>query len=523
MIIRARIKPNSYHDSLVLMRISNEMLARPGVIDATAMMGTEQNKHSIGNLALLTPEVQASGPNDLFVVVAAGSEEQAEAALDAAQATLLAGRTRRAIEGGASVRSLEAALRQQPQSNLAILSIPGPYVEREGLRAIEAGLHLFIFSDNVPLAAEIRLKRAAQEQNRLVMGPDCGTAIIAGAALGFANQVRRGAVGLVGASGTGLQEVCCLIDRLGQGVSHAIGTGSHDVDEQVGGATMVQGFKRLEADLATKVLVIISKPPAAAVARRVVAAASTCRKPVVVAFLGGDPETITSQGGIAAETLEDAAVKAVAALTGRPEQAIRDTLLADAGDTPDLVWTARAGLSSTQRYVRGLFSGGTFANEATVVLCQSLAPVYTNGGLNCARRLTDPRVSQGHTCVDLGDDVFTVGKPHPMLEPSLRRERILAEAADPETAVLLLDIVIGHGVHPDPAGVLSPYIAQAKDLARDAGRQLPVVVSVCGVDADPQVRSAQVEAVRKAGGIVMPSNAQAARLAAGIASGPEVC
>ena len=518
MIVRVLIKPNSYYDSLMLMRISTQTAKLPGVVDAAAMMGTEQNKHAIGNPALLTDEVKAADPNDLLLVVAAQTEADAQAALDFALKTLTAGRARTDTGMGVTVHTLNAALRRQPNSNLAILSIPGRYVKREALKALNAGLNLLIFSDNVPLEDEIELKQVAGERGLLVMGPDCGTVIIGGAALAFANAVRRGRIGLVGASGTGLQEVSCLIDRLGQGVSHAIGTGTHDVDVEVDGITMTQGLMRLEEDPGTDVVVVVSKPPAPAVVQKVMVAVKACRKPTVVNFLDGDPEVIAAGSGIVARTLEDAAVKAVAALTGEADETLQNRLLTEAGDMATLAEEARAGLTEGQRYVRGLFSGGTFANEATMLLCDLVGTVYTNGRIRKAVPLPDPQRSLGHTCVDMGEDIFTVGRPHPMLEPVMRRERLLAEAEDPETAVVLLDVVIGYGAHPDPAGELAHHIREARQLARAEGRELPVVASVCGVDADSQNRTVQVRKLEAAGVMVMPSNSQATRLAARIAT-----
>lgn len=519
MITKSLVSPNMYYDSLMLMRISTQVANLPGVIDAAVMMGTERNKQVIGNLAFLTDEVKAAAPNDLFIVVAAETDPQAEEALDFVRTILASGRAGLSTEMVAPIQTLDAALERQPDSNLVALSIPGRYVKREGLKALNKGLDLFIFSDNVPLEDEVELKRTAQERGRLVMGPDCGTAIIDGAGLGFANAVRKGRIGLVGAAGTGLQEVACLIDYLGEGVSHAIGTGSHDVTEEVGGITTIDGLSRLQTDPGTDVVAIVSKSTARDVIRSVMAVVRTYKKPVVVYIIDGDPEIIAKSGGMVASTLEDAAVKAVAALTGEGDEQVYERLLVETGDMSALVQKARTGLVGSQKYVRGLFSGGTFASEATMLLCDLLGTVHTNIKIGKAIQLPDPRRSKGHTCVDLGDDLFTVGKPHPMLEPVLRSERLMSEAANPETAVILLDVVIGYGVHPDPGGVLARYIHEARQLAKAEGRELPVVASVCGVDADPQNKASQIEKLKAAGVMVMPSNIQAARLAANIARG----
>jgi len=523
MVVKALVKPNTYYDSLALMRVSTEMRKRPGVMDAAVLMATEQNKNAIGNPDLLTSDVKAAGPNDLLLVVIAENETQAKAALDFAAQSLSAGRARPIGKGGIKVYTLDSALERQPHSNLVLLAIPGAYVKREALKALDAGLNLLVFSDNVPIEDEISLKQIAQERGLLMMGPDCGTAIIAGTALGFANAVRRGRIGLIGASGTGLQEVSCLIDRLGQGVSHAIGTGTHDVDMAVGGITMIDGLLRLDTDPATDVLVLISKPPAPGVVRKVMATVQACQKPVVVNFLGGDPEIIEGSGGIFARTLVDAAVTAVATATGEAEGEVRSRLAPEVGEMAGLAGSIRASSAKEQKYVRGLFSGGTFAEEATMLLCDMVDTVHTNGRLTKTVPLRDPRYSVGHTCVDLGDDFFTTGKPHPMLEPNTRRERLIAEAADPETAVILLDVVIGYGVHPDPAGELIGHIQEARQRARTGRGELPIVTSVCGVDADPQNRAIQVEKLKAAGVIVMPSNAQATQLAGQIAVGRQDC
>ena len=281
---------------------------------------------------------------------------------------------------------------------------------------------------------------------------------------------------------------------------------------------MTMGLERLDADAGTEVIVIVSKPPTLAVVQRVMETVRHCKKPVVVNFLDSDAG-LAPEHAIVARTLEDAAVKAVAALTGEDEGAVRGQLLAQAEEAVGLAKDIGAALASSQRYVRGLFAGDTFTNESTMILCDLVDEVYTNGGIKKATALPDPRRSQGHTCVDLGDDLFTVGKPHPMLEPSLRRERLLQEAADPETAVILLDVPIGYGVHPDPGGLLAQYIQEAKGISHKQGRALPVVASVCGVDADPQNRSLQVQKVKEAGAVVMSSNAQATYLAYEIAAG----
>jgi len=395
-------------------------------------------------------------------------------------------------------------------ANLALISTPGEYAAAEAFKALNLGLNVMLFSDNVELKDEIALKRFAQDHDLIVMGPDCGTAIINGIPLAFANVVRRGEIGVVAASGTGLQQVTCLIDRWGKGISQAIGTGGHDLHKEVGGISMLQGLKALAADQSTSVIVLISKPPSPEVAERVLKAAAGTGKPVVVNFLGAAPEGIRRPNLYAAGTLEDAAAAAVALADGnRPEES--------RPKHPFFSMPPR--LAPGQRYIRGLYSGGTFCYEASLLLKKDFGQVYSNTAVDPEDRLGDVWTSRGHTIIDLGDDLFTRGRPHPMIDHRLRNERILKEARDPEVAVILCDVVLGHGSHPDPASEMVPVIQEAKDSADKAGRHLVVVGFVCGTSSDPQNLFKQEAALREVGVILAESNAQAVRMAMAIALG----
>jgi FdrA protein len=406
--------------------------------------------------------------------------------------------------------SLAAGLAAFPDTNLVLISTPGLYAAAEARKALQQDRHVMIFSDNVSLDDEADLKELAAGRGLLLMGPDCGTAILGGVPLGFANAVRRGPIGVVGASGTGMQEVTSLISRYGGGVSHAIGTGSRDLSARINGAMTVAGLEALLADPATQVVVIVSKPPHPDVAVRVLAVAVLAEKPVVLAFLGARlaPPTGSHQVTLV-ETLEDAAGRAVELAGGAP-------LIEKPGR-----WGTRDRVAPTgpgRRYIRGLFSGGTFCYEAMLLLQPVVGGIYSNTPLAPEWRLPDPARSKGHSCLDLGADEFTVGRPHPMIDLSVRAARIQAEAADPEVAVILLDVVLGYGAHPDPASVLAPAIAAARQEAAAAGRPLPVVASVCGTEDDPQGLAAQEHALVAAGVTLAPSNAAAARLAGQIAA-----
>ena len=518
MVVKALIKRNAYHDSVSLMTVSNALGRLPGVELASLVMGTALNLELLRENELATPDMDGVEPNDLIIAVRAEGEDRARSALEEAEARLA-----RPAGGGAPggvearrPRTLSAAVRDDPGINLAIVSVPGPFASIEAEEALRAGLHVLLFSDNVPIGEEVRLKRLARELGLLVMGPDCGTAIVSGAGLGFANVVRPGPIGVVGASGTGLQQVTCLIDRLGSGITQGIGTGGRDLRAEVGGLTMRAAIAALGADDATRVIVLVSKPPADEVARRVLDAADETGKPAVAVFLGGDPAAYPSTRVEIVRTLTEAARLAVA-LAGGDDQ-VRDLTVLDEAAKRELAH-AREQLGPSQRYVRGPYSGGTLCEEALLLLGERLGTVHSNVPLESQPALADPNRSQGHTLVDLGSDEFTVGRPHPMIDPTLRNERLLQEAADPATACLLFDVVLGYGAHPDPASTLVPVLGEARERARSDGRALPVIISLCGTEADPQRLSAQERALRGAGALVYVSNAAAANAAAAIVEG----
>jgi FdrA protein len=500
-----KIIRNFYRDSVSLMQLSSTFAKLPGVEQASAIMASANNINLLEEAGLLAGTVEA-GANDLLIALQ-GNAEALDAALAAAESTLKqsAPAAGQATSHAIAPRSLEMGLEEMVEANLALISTPGEYAAAEAFKALRLGLNVMLFSDNVELQDEIALKRFARDHDLIVMGPDCGTAVINGVPLAFANVVARGAIGVVAASGTGLQQVTCLIDRWGQGISQAIGTGSHDLHSDVGGISMLQGIKALAADRSTSVIVLISKPPAPEVAEHVLEAASKSGKPVVVNFLGADPARIRRTNVFPAGTLEDASATAVALAEGRPP---------GTGRPPSSSRPIPSTFAHGQRYIRGLYSGGTFCYEASLLLKKNLGRIYSNTPVEPADRLHDVWTSREHTVIDLGDDLFTRGRPHPMIDHRLRNDRILKEAADPQVAVILLDIVLGYGSHPDPAGELAPVLHQATGLAKKAGRQLAVIGFVCGTASDPQDLSKQEETLRDAGMILAESNAHAVRMAA---------
>jgi succinyl-CoA synthetase alpha subunit len=510
MPVFSRIIPNTYRDSVALMQLSASLKDVAGVEEASAIMATAGNIALLAEVGLVDRGMTAQ-PSDLLVVVRAKSEAAANAAMAKVEAALAA-KAPAAAPGGAAAqappRSVAMAAGEAGNANLALVSVPGEYAAAEAEKALALGLNVMLFSDNVSVADEIALKRAASNRRLLVMGPDCGTAIIDGVPLAFANRVKRGPVGCVAASGTGLQQVTALVDRLGEGVSQAIGTGGRDLKEEVGGLTMLAGLGALAADRETKVIVLISKPPAPAVAAKVLAAAAKAKKPVVVCFVGAAAAKLPGRNLHQVRTLEEAARVAVALVRAR-----KPARLAGA---PRVVGAPR--LAAGQRFVRGLFSGGTFCYEASLLLGEALGRVWSNAPVRDEDELDDPFKSREHTVIDLGDDVFTRGRPHPMIDHRLRNERMVREARDPGVAVILFDVVLGYGSHPDPAAEMVPAITAARAAAAKAKRRIAFVGAVCGTEADPQGLARQEAALAKAGVILGSSNSEAVRIAAAIAT-----
>jgi FdrA protein len=505
-VLVTAIRRGVYQDSVNLMVLSGQLEQVPGVRSAAVMMGTPANKDLFDQADLLGDDLRAANPNDLCIAVRAATDAAGASALEIVDTFLSRGGSRpNPASGARAPRTLASARRLLPDANLALISVPGPYAAREARRALADGLHVLLFSDNVPLAEEVALKRLAAERGLLLMGADCGTAIVGGVPLGFANQLPRGGVGLVGASGTGLQEVSCLLARWGVGVSHALGTGSHDLQAAIGGSTTSLAMATLLSDPATRVVVWVSKPgdPAttAAVLERSVEKAGT--RPIVAVLLGLD-DLADWQARFPSihfeDTLEAAALCAARWAGERPNPSSDDVAS---------VAERAARLRPEQRRLRGLFAGGTLAAEAARVVRERLG--ITDGASSSAGVLLD---GDGHRIVDYGDDAYTLGRAHPMIDPRSRQQAIRAAVEQDRVGILLVDVILGYGAHPDPAGALAPAIEAAGRTARERGDELVTIVSVVGTDQDPQCYSAQVERLCAAGATVARSNAQAARYAA---------
>lgn len=499
-VIEAEIRSGAYYDSVILMQLQRSLVELPGILDAGVVMGTEANKDILAQSGLLlggllSQEIQAAVADDLVIVVKGEDKASARAAIEKVDELLTARRGHRGDEEYRP-KSLETAVHMLPEAQWVLISVPGRYAAGVARQSLNLGKHVFLFSDNVSLEDEIRLKRLASEKGLLVMGPDCGTAIVNGIGLGFANHVRRGPIGIVAAAGTGLQQVSSRIHQLGSGITHAFGTGGRDLSEDVNAITARQGLDLLNRDPDTKVIVLVSKPPSSKVAESLIQEARQASKQVVLHFIGYSKPVRVIDNVRFTSTFDETAQLAVQLANSVEDQ------------KPDSNIDIRK-FAPGQCYLRGLFSGGTLAYETLLILQDYVGVVYSNAPLKKEHRLADSLVSQGHTVIDLGEDEFTVGRLHPMIDNGLRIRRLEVEADDPKVAVILLDVVLGYGAHPNPAGELAPAIARAKEKAKNTGRYLEIVVVVSGTDEDPQNLDTQVEQLEGAGAVVDTSNESA--------------
>lgn len=510
-MIKLEIRKNAYYDSVTLMLISKELKKLEGVTEALVGMGTDLNKEIAQNIGVSTPELESAvGANDFFVAVLCDGEDTFSSVLKKTEELL----NKKAENKAAAYMppTLDGALKIDPDLNMAVISVPGKHAADVAQSCLDHGINVMLFSDNVTIEEEKALKTYAYEHELLVMGPDCGTAIINHVPLAFANVVKSGDIGIVAASGTGTQEVSSIIDQLGGGVSQVIGTGGRDLKKDIGGLMMKLGLDALKNDPKTKIITLISKPPAKEIASEMLALAAKTGKPVVVCFIGGDRKEIESYGLTAAVSLEDAAHKAVALSRGEKTADFVGFTMGEA-KAEAMAKEIAGKMAKGQRYVRGFYTGGTLCDEAMKLMIGTLGHIYSNIPLNAEDALEDPKggKSREHTFLDFGDDAFTVGRPHPMIDPSLRAERVITDGKDKQCAVIMADCVIGFGSHPNPAEDLAAAIKTAKDEAAREGRYLCCVCAVCGTEGDPQSLSRTQQQLTEAGAVVLPSNAQATR------------
>ncbi len=511
MLKKTVIRKNAYYDSVTLMSLTSKILGKEGVNEAVITMATDMNKEQLRGVGLSTEDSDKASTSDLILAVSAQDQESLEAAFDLIQ-ELLSPKKNKGKKGEEKApESIGEALEIMEDANMAIISVPGAFAYREAKEALEKGLNVMIFSDNVSIEEEKELKEMGRDKGLFVMGPDCGTASIGGAGLCFANDVRSGDIGIVGASGTGLQEVMVQVHHMGGGITHGIGTGGRDLKEEIGGIMMIEGIRALSADEATKVMVLVSKPPAKSVGEKIFQELNQVKKPVVVCFLDGEAPKDLPGHIYFVKGLFEAAEAAVSLSQGK---SLTKTPLLEGFD----VSVFKSKLNENQKYLRGLYCGGTLTAETLSILRDQIGGVTSNVAKKVEEKLNFKAGYKGNVLIDLGEDEFTVGRPHPMIEPSLRNDHILREAKDPSVGVILLDFELGYGSHEDPAGVTLTAINEAREAAKVEGREIVFVGYVLGTELDKQDYKLQRRLLKEEGILIFDSNREAA-LAAGMIIG----
>lgn len=514
-MIKFRILKNEYRDSVTLMLAAREVQKIEGVKDAAIVMGTEANFDILKTGGLYIDELKEATPNDLIIAISVTDEDIAEKALDIAVEQLQKQAAMEEEDSEYVPRSLDSALRLLPDANMYLVSINGRYAAYEVKKALEKGLHVHLFSDNVTIEEENELKQIAHNKGLLMMGPDCGTAIINGVPLAFSNKVPKGNIGIVAAAGTGLQEVSTLIAKNGGGVSQAIGTGGRDLKEEILGTMFIDGLRALQADKETEVILLVSKPASKKTESLLLEQINKSKKPTVLIILGSFIESPYKHLYVA-KSLEEAAFVALYLSKGKSLKEYEEFFNKRDEELTRRAIEIRKKLKPHQKYVRGLFSGGTLCDEAMQVLTQAGFDIYSNTPLDDRFTLKNPFESENNCIVDMGSDEFTQGRPHPMIDFSLRCKRIEAEAQDKEVAVILLDTVLGYGAHSDPQAEYVPAIRKAKEIAAARGESIIFITSITGTYDDYQDYGKQKRSLEKEGVIVTDSNIEAVLLTAKI-------
>lgn len=511
MFKKTIVRKKNYYDSVTLMSLTAKIKKEPGVEQVVIAMATEMNIEILENTGLITEEVSSCTPNDLVIAIQCEKEEDYSQILEKIDVGLKPKDEEGGEKKAVQYKTIDAACKKE-EFNVAVISVPGAYAAYEAKKALENNLHVMLFSDNVTVEEEISLKTLAREKGLLVMGPDCGTAVLNNIGLCFANANVKGNIGIVAASGTGLQEVCVVIDELGGGLSQAIGVGGRDLSEKVGGIMMIEGIKALNEDENTEVILLVSKPPYPSVQEKIMNVLESVKKPVVICFIDGKKDESHPQYHYEVELAS--AARKTCELAGVD-------LSKNEESSKTSVSSLKYNFVESQKYLRGLFCGGTLCSEALSIV-RNYEDVISNVAKKEHEKMKDPFTSVGNTLVDLGDDVFTNGKPHPMIEPSIRLDRIIQEAKDKEVKVILMDFEIGYGSNNDPAGVTVPAIIEAKEIAAKDGREIAFVGYVQGSSKDKQNKEEQIKKLEEVGVIMAPTNAQAVRLAVSIQKGENI-
>lgn len=506
MSVFVEIEKGKYIDSLEILYASSVLMDQEGITAGFVGVGTAPFKDTVISSGLNSPDLDSATGNDLVIIADCSNK----AAFDTAVAAVLASfEVEASVQAEESFVSTKAAVQKHPEINLCSVSVPGEYAYGEVKKALNAGLHCVVFSNNVPLEQEREMKLLAREKGLLCMGPDCGVANINGAALVLSSINNRGPFGIVGASGTGIQHVAAILHEAGSGVSQTIGTGGNDCKDAVGGIMMLMGIDAMEADPETRYLALISRKPGDTVLPKLLERIKTCKKPVVALFMGCDRAQVEASGAIYASSLDDCAIQCLKLIGTHYPLATEDELVTLAAEEVKKY-------APEQKYLRGLYTGGTYMDEAANAMIPRIGTIWSNCPIQPEWKLEDSYVSRENACVDYGEEEFTLGRPHPAIDPSIRKPAILREAMDPEVAVILLDFILTPPGHMDPTGFVIDDIKMAQQMAESEGRHITFIASVLGTTADFQDKNKQERQLRDAGVIVCQTNYRAAVLASEI-------
>jgi len=505
------VKKGLFRDSVQMMLLSQELRKDEGVLDAAIVMGTSLNKDVLLRCGLLTNEGVNAGEADTVISLTCKDERSLKSALERAEGLL----TQNPSQGKTDFQTIESALGSLAGANLAALSIPGQYVKEVASKMIERKMHIFLFSDHVPLADEVELKRSALAHNLLFMGPEAGTSIINGTVLGFGNRVRKGNVGIIGASGTGIQESSILLHFCGSGITNAIGVGGRDMKEQVGGLMTLKTMAFFEEDPETDAILIVSKPVSPSIRNKIIDAVRKYSKKDYILCLIGDQEQLYDYKQIKfAKSIQAAVLKTLKTIDRRRFESSQHKLKQETSMCLEFANESSRSLGSKQKFARGLFTGGTLCYESKVILEEMLGPTFSNLSSSPKYHIGGNEASKAHTLIDFGEDEFTASRPHPIIDPSLRLERLLKEARDPSVAVIFMDLIVGYSVAERTIELHSKAIKEAIESAGKENRTLPIFVHVCGTEQD--ISEADLDVIREAGAQIFTSNALMSITAAAI-------
>ena len=496
------IKKNFFRDSVQMMQFSQQLKDEQGVIDAAIVMSTVLNKNTLKNMNLLTEDGISATENDTLISINCQDENSLSNAIQKAEQLL----TSISAKAKNEFTSLASALDTFSDANIASLSIPGQFVKEMATELINKQLNLFVFSDHVPLEDEIYLKNLALENNVLFMGPEAGTSILNGTVFGFGNRVRKGSIGIIGASGTGIQESSTMIDLFGEGISHGIGVGGRDLRNDIGGMMTMKAMEIFENDPNTKAVLLVSKPVDNYIRNKIINKINNFSKKNYVLCLIGDNENSVDTAKIKfSKSIQMSVLKILKLLDDNVYKKTKDVVRNQINDSIKLSESLSKDLNEGQKFIRGFFAGGTLCYESKIILEQMIGKIYSNLSSDDEYSIKGNVSSKENTLIDFGEEEFTSARPHPIIDPLLRRNRILEDANDPNVGVIIIDIICGINAAKNTMAFHAETIKKAIEIAREQGRKLSVFTYICGTEND--VSKNELKLLADSGAKLFTSNA----------------